>query len=159
MVEAADGSFIIAGHVDLYATGSTDLWLIKTLPGTEGEVDWALPIPGMRLHSTRPLMMAADGDLIIVGSIVCDGETRLLVIKVRVSDLQAPDATFSLSPEAPYCVDQEIRFDGSASSDPDGSIVSYEWDYGDGSVGDGVNDTHRFAHPGDHTVYPQGDGQ
>jgi hypothetical protein len=41
-----------------------------------------------------------------------------------------------------------IEFDGSASSDPDGEIVSYDWDFGDGGVGSGPNPTHLYQDDG-----------
>jgi PKD repeat protein len=42
----------------------------------------------------------------------------------------------------------EVRFDASFSRDPDGSIVSYEWDFGDGSSGTGIEPTHAYASGG-----------
>ena len=45
-----------------------------------------------------------------------------------------------------------LQFDGSGSVDPDGSIVSYMWDFGDGSTGSGVTPTHTYAAAGDYTV-------
>jgi len=45
-----------------------------------------------------------------------------------------------------------ITFDGSASSDPDGSIVSYDWDFGDGNTGIGVTTTHTYTNPNTYTV-------
>lgn len=152
LVEAADGGYLVAGQVEMYEAGSTGLWLIKTRPGTEGELDWALDFPGMRLHSVRPVLLTDDGDLIMVGSIACDDITRMLVIRVGVAGLQAPDPEFSMTPGAPYCVDQEITFDGSASSDPDGTVQTYEWKFGDGTVLTGPIVTHRYTHPGDYTV-------
>ena len=41
-----------------------------------------------------------------------------------------------------------VAFDGGASSDPDGSIVSYEWDFGDGSGNSGVSVSKTFSTPG-----------
>lgn len=38
-----------------------------------------------------------------------------------------------------------VTFDGSGSSDPDGSIASYDWDLGDGSSGSGDSVTHTYA--------------
>jgi subtilisin family serine protease len=43
-------------------------------------------------------------------------------------------------------------FDGTASSDPDGSIASYAWNFGDGTSGTGATVTHTFAAAGTYTV-------
>ncbi len=42
--------------------------------------------------------------------------------------------------------------DGSASSDPDGSIASYAWDYGDQTTGTGATAAHTYAAAGTYTV-------
>jgi DNA/RNA endonuclease G (NUC1) len=43
-------------------------------------------------------------------------------------------------------------FSGAASLDPNGTIVSYSWDFGDGTVGSGVAPTYRFAQDGTYAV-------
>lgn len=45
-----------------------------------------------------------------------------------------------------------LSFDGSASSDPDGSILAWAWDFGDGNVGSGSTPTHAYAVAGNYTV-------
>jgi internalin A len=45
-----------------------------------------------------------------------------------------------------------ITFDGSGSSDEDGSIVSYAWDFGDGESGTGVDPSHPYDSAGEYTV-------
>lgn len=57
---------------------------------------------------------------------------------------QQPTATLAYSPQAPKSGERVI-FDASNSHDPDGSIVSYEWDFGDGEKAEGVNVSHRFC--------------
>jgi PKD repeat protein len=56
--------------------------------------------------------------------------------------------------KGPYTGDEgsAIVFDGSESSDPDGTIVSYEWDFGDGTTGTGSNPTHAYADNKEYTV-------
>ena len=48
--------------------------------------------------------------------------------------------------------DTAISFDGSSSSDPDGSITSYDWNFGDSNTGTGMNPTHTYAQDGTYTV-------
>ena len=46
-----------------------------------------------------------------------------------------------------------VTFDGSGSSDPDGTIESYEWDFGDGSEpGTGESVIHIYTSPGTYVV-------
>jgi DNA/RNA endonuclease G (NUC1) len=43
-------------------------------------------------------------------------------------------------------------FSAAASADPNGNIVSYLWDFGDGTTGSGVSVEHTFAQDGTHVV-------
>ena len=55
----------------------------------------------------------------------------------------------------PSCVELKCSFDGGASSDPDtgDSVVSYAWNFGDGSpTGAGMSATHTFGKAGDYVV-------
>lgn len=45
-----------------------------------------------------------------------------------------------------------VAFDGGASSDPDGSIASYAWSFGDGASGSGVTASHAYAVAGTYTA-------
>ena len=59
----------------------------------------------------------------------------------------SPSASFSHT-----CVDLACDFDGSGSSDPDGSVVGYAWDFGDGSAATGATVSHSYASAGSYTV-------
>jgi PKD repeat protein len=45
-----------------------------------------------------------------------------------------------------------LTFDGSISSDPDGSIVSYAWNFGDGTTANGVTVNHSYSTAGNYNV-------
>ncbi|MCG2620554.1 PKD domain-containing protein [Arthrobacter sp. I2-34] len=46
----------------------------------------------------------------------------------------------------------QVAFDGTGSSDPDGTIDSYAWDFGDGGTGTGPSPTHRYGADGEYLV-------
>ena len=64
---------------------------------------------------------------------------------------QPPTARFSVAP-AGGAAPLRVTFDASASSDGDGSIAAYAWDFGDGGVGRGSNVSHTFERKGVFTV-------
>jgi len=64
---------------------------------------------------------------------------------------QPPTARFSPS-SASVTAGETVNFDGSASSDPDGSIVSYTWTFGDGNGATGPLVGHAYAQPGMYTA-------
>ncbi len=45
-----------------------------------------------------------------------------------------------------------VTLDGSASIDYDGTIISYQWDFGDGETGSGAIVAHQYAAPGRYSV-------
>jgi PKD repeat protein len=62
-----------------------------------------------------------------------------------------PVASFTFSPQA-GAAPLSVRFDASSSSDPDGVIVSYAWDFADGVLGTGRIVTHTFQSAGSYDV-------
>jgi PKD repeat protein len=63
---------------------------------------------------------------------------------------QHPTADFTTSQDSGVL---EVSFDGSSSSDPDGSVASYTWDFHDGSdVAHGATPTHTYATAGTKSV-------
>lgn len=62
-----------------------------------------------------------------------------------------PTATFTANPEFGM-VPVEVSFDATGSADPDGTITSYAWDFGDGATATGATTTHRFETPAEYTV-------
>lgn len=62
-----------------------------------------------------------------------------------------PIASFTYLPQSPF-VGEEISFDASSSHDPDGEIVSYSWDFGDGHTATGQITTHTYSEDGIYLV-------
>ncbi|ACY96601.1 PKD domain-containing protein [Thermomonospora curvata] len=60
---------------------------------------------------------------------------------------ELPEASFTSQ-----CDQLECSFDASASEDPDGTIASYSWDFGDGKTGTGKTVEHTYDEPGTYTV-------
>ena len=64
-----------------------------------------------------------------------------------------PIANFTYSPENPF-VNGTTTFNASISTDPDGNIVSYAWDFGDGNITTTTEKiiTHSYASEDDYNV-------
>lgn len=58
-----------------------------------------------------------------------------------------PTASFTAD-----CTDLTCDFDGTGSSDSDGSIASYDWDFGDGNTATGGTVSHTYANGDTYTV-------
>lgn len=64
------------------------------------------------------------------------------------TNLKAPIAEFDSEEASPL----SVKFDASSSVDIDGRIISYDWDFGDGSKGKGKRVNHTYALAGQYTV-------
>jgi PKD repeat protein len=65
--------------------------------------------------------------------------------------LSYPVASFTLNPDKGN-PPLEVQFDASGSYDPDGQLVSYDWDFGDGGTGTGVTASHTYSQQGNFTA-------
>ncbi len=101
-----------------------------------------------------------------VGLDSCDGSEELFASATisldndgdGLTDGNDPDCVANVGPTAnpngPYnaVAGSPITFSSSGSSDPDGTIVSYVWDFGDSNGGTGASPTHTYASDGTYTV-------
>ena len=62
-----------------------------------------------------------------------------------------PTASFTATPTSGI-VPLAVSFNGSASTDPDGSIASYAWTFGDGGTASGVTASHTYNSTGTFTA-------
>ena len=78
------------------------------------------------------------------------GESAGTARLIQTGD-EGPLAAFS--PSAPSSEPgQSISFNAGESSDPDGSITAYEWNFGDGSTATGATPAHAYSAAGDYPV-------
>lgn len=70
-------------------------------------------------------------------------------LEVRVNAPPVP--RIAVSPAAP-CPDEEVGVDAGASTDPDGSLTAWVWDFGDGARWEGVRAAHRYTQPGRYSL-------
>ncbi|MGD8644481.1 MAG: PKD domain-containing protein, partial [Chromatiales bacterium] len=70
--------------------------------------------------------------------------------------IEAPPANRAPTADAggPYSGETgaSIQFDGRGSSDPDGNVLRYSWDFGDGTTDSGATPTHVYSVADDYTV-------
>ena len=75
-------------------------------------------------------------------------DSNVATVSVMVEPLNhSPVASFTY-----MCTALTCDFDASGSYDPDGSIGYYDWDFGDGSIGSGVNVSHVYGQAGSYQV-------
>jgi len=74
-------------------------------------------------------------------------DTASIGITVSAPLNSSPTAAFTATPAA-GAVPLTVQFNAGASSDPDGSIASYAWDFGDGGTATGITATHTYPTAG-----------
>jgi PKD repeat protein len=112
-------------------------------PGWEGTSTTCI-IPGLNESTTYHFVVRAFNDNGESGN---SNEEHLYPSGTN----QAPTARITASPtsgEAPL----SVSFNASGSTDPDGSIVSYSWNFGEGTSGTGVTRGHTYNNSGNYTV-------
>jgi YVTN family beta-propeller protein len=127
------------------------LWVIDT--ATDEKVG-SIPVPGSELEKValtpdgkKALVGQRTGEIFFVNLVT--GQTEPQPTALNGSPRQivvAPDR----SPTAVYTpaaapVGAEALFNGAASFDPDGSIASWNWAFGDGATASGPSVTHAFG--------------
>jgi PKD repeat protein len=94
----------------------------------------------------------SDDGLYLVTLTVTDNDGAAASAQATKTVLnRQPVASFTETAET-VDTDEAIFFDASKSSDPDGTIVDYSWDFGDGTTGTGVSAQHDYSEDGIYTV-------
>ena len=132
-----------------------------TIDNVSSRADSGLPISYVRRATIENVGNASHDDFAIrfrQGATTSTDEWQIdsvgligIAVETRIADLnQDPIAAFD--PPADPTAGQPSEFDAARSDDPDGAIVSYDWDFGDGATGSGVDPSHTYASTGTYTL-------
>jgi len=101
-----------------------------------------------QISVTKPGYLGWQAATLVIGGIT---RTINVTLVPLFPTNTAPTADYSYSPTNPP-VGAWVQFDASGSSDSDGTLTSYAWNFGDGSTDSGVGIWHRFTTPGTYIV-------
>ncbi|MEM7023225.1 MAG: PKD domain-containing protein, partial [Pseudomonadota bacterium] len=91
-------------------------------------------------------------ELTVTDDDAADATDTLMVEVESVAPPPNEPPVASAGPDRVATVAETLQFDGSGSSDSDGEIVAYDWDFGDGSQGSGEAVSHTYQAAGTYTV-------
>ena len=142
-------SGIVAALRDNVSAGGIDWRQARGMFVSGGDLYWSAAATG-DLHRVTFTTAPQTGTDTIVSGPGLDGQdwrgTAMFALPGPPAN-QAPTASFVES-----CTDLTCDFDGTGSTDPDGSIGDYAWDFGDGDTGSGAEPTHVYDEPGTYLV-------
>ncbi|MES2714240.1 MAG: PKD domain-containing protein [Pseudomonadota bacterium] len=155
---AADGAAYLTGRgmlttLDSAGTATTRRSTLTLKLGSDGGQRW-LANTATTLRGVA-LQLGSDGGVLVLGDstqlLPGDGTQALLRYPQSGLPNQAPVALATASPAsgpAPLVV----AFSAAAASDPDGSIASWHWDFGDGTSADTASASHTYAAVGSYSA-------
>ena len=135
-------------NVSFDASGSSDS------DGSISSYSWDFGDGSTATGQTTSHSYSSSGDYTVTLTVTDDDgatDSASQTVSVTSSSNSAPTASFTVSPSTP-APGESVTFDAADSSDADGSISSYDWDFGDGSTATGQSVTHSYSSTGDYTV-------
>jgi PKD repeat protein len=151
IIRSTDGGYFLAGQTHSFSQQGSDGWLIKAEP--DGDEVFNRTFDGGEQGSMSNIIPTPDGGMAIEGDFDTGSADKPWIVKLAPNDGGniPPSAEFILSPSDPES-GEVVTFDASSSSDPDGSIQSYAWEFGDGTTETGVSPSHSYAENGTYTI-------
>ncbi|MDJ0807552.1 MAG: PKD domain-containing protein [Gammaproteobacteria bacterium] len=141
----ADVSGTVGVAIDFDGRGSTD-------DGTIVDYAWNFGDGGTANGDRVSYTYSSAGTYTVTLTVTDDiGQTGS---DTAIATIDPPPAAPTADAGGPYTgiAGQAVAFDGSGSTDSDGNIVSYAWDFGDGTTGSGVSPSHTYASAGTYNV-------
>ncbi|MHC4914793.1 MAG: PKD domain-containing protein [Planctomycetota bacterium] len=146
---AVDGTFYFDFTDLVPSTTEARRWFVGMYDNTAGD---PVTIKGFQLYQVKD-----SGDLLVgtaanVPQTADGGQQKYAWIDYTYnSGNVAPTAVMVASPTSGN-VPLPVSFDGTGSTDPDGNIVSYAWNFGDGGTAAGATVTHTYTIEGTYTA-------
>nr|AHL27901.1 cellulase [uncultured bacterium] len=143
----SDGALTVM-VISKYLSGST--------PVTVNVANFAPASPAQVYQLTSSNAINRLADLNVSGSSVSltvpqQSITLLAIPRGATTPNQAPVAVAAGTPSSGFAP-LEVSFSAAGSNDPDGSIVSYAWNFGDGGTATGATASRTYQNPGNYTA-------
>ena len=146
LVQDISGALVPADYGTL-----SNRWPSTGSDGTVGVTYIAPPTPNGGVVTNRVVTFR----VIPIGTDYSDALSRTVdLLLVPPGTIRPPTRMvpkFTYSPSGPRTYDT-VFFDASSTSDPDAAIVSYQWQFGDGSTSTGRQATHSYELAGSYGV-------
>lgn len=150
----ADGNYAIAARWAPHANRNPGVRYSYSVDG-DVPVDCGLPADQRFNGGVFNPLCTAQG--LTAGSTLTvsahnDGDGYVIADAVRIGSVGSglpPTAAFSFS-QIPDTLDVDL--DATLSTDPDGTVIGYDWDFGDGHWGSGQSVTHSYVAGGTYPV-------
>jgi PKD repeat protein len=149
LAQGSRGSYVMVWKEFCYsASGGDNIWISRS----DDCLQWKAPqrLTDREENSLLTCLLVSGEEYYVVYDVWEGNEETIWLMVVKEAPVP-PVARFTYSPK-PCLLDGEMTFDASASYDLDGHIVSYRWDFGDGSTAEGSTATHSYSSAGNYTV-------
>ena len=130
------GNLYIADTFNIRVRKVSPAGIITTVAGDGSAGPGGVGGPATSAQLYYPTGVAIDAG----GSLFIADQTNHRVLKVTNV---LPSASFKATPR-----NLTVSFDASASADPNGQIISYAWEFGDGQKGSGKTTSHTYSKAG-----------
>jgi PKD repeat protein len=145
---AKDGTFVFDFTGIIPTSTEVKRWFVGMKDSTTGDV---ATITAFKLYQ-----VTAGGDVLVASSSsvpkTADGSQSYVWVDYQYNSLNSSPTASVVAAPTSGVAPLMVLFDGSASSDPDGTIVSYGWSFGDSSSGTGKTISHTYSNSGTYTA-------